>query len=162
MSYTSKTRKVLCGYCSTEIKEVNLGNHCKNVHGKPKLIKIQKLLFAFSETQQSKKSTHGDDSSKMDVVETAAAANNLCFDSDVVDVPKKSACVDLIHLATSCHISEQDGKLDSIISELDTLNLKIPDTLGSDINVIRSKLDVTTVHLSSASKTKPSSDSSEK
>ena len=112
--------------------------------------------------QQSKKSTHGDDSSKMHDVETAAAADNLCFDSDVVDVPKKSACVDPDTSDTSCHISEQDGKLDSIISELNRLNLKIPDTLGSDINVIRSKHDVTTVHLSSASKTKPASDSSGK
>ena len=135
-----------CGYCSTEIKEVNLGNHCKNVHGKPKLIKGQKLMFAFSETQPSKKSTHGDDSSKMDVVETAAAADNLCFDSGVVDVPKKSACDDPDTSDTSCHISEQDGKFDSIISELNKLNLKIPDTMESD---------VTAVHLSSASETKP-------
>ena len=34
--------------------------------------------------------------------------------------------------------------------------------MGSDINVIRSKLDLTEDHLSSASKTKPASDSSEK
>ena len=85
----------------------------------------------------------------------------MCFDSDIVDIPKKSACVDADTSDTSCHISKQDGKLDSI-SELNKLNLKIPDTLGSDINVIRSKLDVTAVHLSSASKPKPASDSSEK
>ena len=78
------------------------------MHGKPKLIKGQKLLFAFSEMQQLKKSTNGDDSSKMDVVETAAAADNLCFDSDVVDVPKKSSI--LIH-PIHRQISEHDGTL---------------------------------------------------
>ena len=53
-------------------------------------------------------------------------------------VLKTSACVNPDTSDTSCHISEQEGKLDSIISELNKLNLKIPDTLGSDINVIRS------------------------
>ena len=43
--YASKTRKVLCGYCSKEWREANLEAHCKNVHGKPKLIKGEQNIL---------------------------------------------------------------------------------------------------------------------
>ena len=63
--YASKTRKVLCGYCSKEWREANLEAHCKNVHGKPKLIKGEQNILKtnyFSRTTKKGVDTTIDDS----------------------------------------------------------------------------------------------------
>ena len=42
--YRSKKAVTKCGYCSLEVKEENLENHCKTVHKKPKLAAGQRTL----------------------------------------------------------------------------------------------------------------------
>ena len=42
--YKSKKAVTKCGYCSQDIKEENLENHCKTVHKKPKLAAGQRTL----------------------------------------------------------------------------------------------------------------------
>ena len=42
--YMSKKAVTKCGYCSQDIKEENLENHCKTVHKKPKLAAGQRTL----------------------------------------------------------------------------------------------------------------------
>ena len=34
-------KKLKCGYCSKEMLDDNLKQHCKEVHGKSKLVKVQ-------------------------------------------------------------------------------------------------------------------------
>ena len=49
--YLSKTKKSKCGYCSKEMLDDNLKQHCKEVHEKAKLVKGQKTL-TFSTTHE--------------------------------------------------------------------------------------------------------------
>ena len=46
-----KTKKSKCGYCSKEMLDDNLKQHCKEVHGKAKLVKDQETLTS-SPTQE--------------------------------------------------------------------------------------------------------------
>ena len=43
-------KKLKCGYCSKEMLDGNLKQHCKEVHGKAKLVKGQ-MTWTFSTTQ---------------------------------------------------------------------------------------------------------------
>ena len=46
-----KTKKSKCGYCLKEMLDDNLKQHCKEVHGKAKLVKDQETLTS-SPTQE--------------------------------------------------------------------------------------------------------------
>ena len=49
--YLSKTKKSKCDYCSKEMLDHNLKQHCKEVRGKAKLVKGQKTL-TFTATRE--------------------------------------------------------------------------------------------------------------
>ena len=49
--YLSKTKKSKCDYCSKEMLDHNLKQHCMQVQGKVKLVKGQKTL-TFTPTQE--------------------------------------------------------------------------------------------------------------
>ena len=54
--YLSKTKKSKCDYCSKEMLDHSLKQHCKEMHGKAKLVKGQKTLtFNATEEEPPKK-----------------------------------------------------------------------------------------------------------
>ena len=79
--YLSKTKKSKCGYCSKEMLDDNLKQHCKEVHEKAKLVKGQKTL-TFSTTQEEpQKKAKGDNgenlSSSYSAVQLKESANSV-------------------------------------------------------------------------------------
>ena len=110
--FPSKTRKVLCGYCSVDMKEVNLTTHCKTVHGKPKLIKGEKDISLFWSKSNSKRAdTRTEDQTPAFVPGTSAVDSVEPYDEAV----SKDAADNL----------SDDNKLDTIISKLHHLDLKL-------------------------------------
>ena len=45
-------KKLKCGYCSKEMLDDNLKQHCKEVHGKSKLVKGQ-MTWTFRKTRKT-------------------------------------------------------------------------------------------------------------
>ena len=55
--YLSKTKKLKYGYCSKEMLDDDLNQHCREVQGNAKLMKDQKTLtFSITQEELPKKS----------------------------------------------------------------------------------------------------------
>ena len=119
--YLTKTKKnkKQNGYCSKEMLDDNLKQYCKEVHGKAKLVKVQKTL-TFSTTQKEPpkkgKIDNGEslDSScsAVQLKESASTANTLNIES--VSKSENSAKLSIVIALSSETLSDDENGRSSI------------------------------------------------
>ena len=85
--YLSKTKKSKCGYCSKEMLDDNLKQHCKEVHEKAKLVKGQKTLtFSTTHEELPKKKVKSD------------SGENLNFSYSAVQLEESASSVNTLNI----------------------------------------------------------------
>ena len=125
----NKTKKSKCGYCSKEIPDDNLKQHCKEVHEKPKLVTGQKTL-AFSTTQEEPqkkaKSDNGENlSSSYSAVQLEESTNSVNT-LNIESISKSENSAKSIASSSETSSADENGrKLNMILSEMSKLNSKL-------------------------------------
>ena len=114
--YKSKKAVTKCGYCSVEIKEENLENHCKSVHKKPKLAAGQRTLDSLFKTSS--------------IADTAVPVDNNTADPSSPPPSKVLAFVSEDFSSVPSKLEDISNTLSALKSSIDSLQAnKIPDSV---------------------------------
>ena len=135
--YPSKTKTSLCGYCGKSMLDNSLGQHCRDVHGKTKLVKGQKTL-SFTPFSGSKCKNSRNDSYESQV-DTDGATQEHSSISENISLEKRPNEVNVTAICSSSYVttnsssnvsSTVDQKLDLILGKLSSLDLKFSGAVG--------------------------------
>ena len=96
--YKSKSAITKCGYCTLEIKEENLENHCKTAHKKLKLEAGQGIIDRIIKTNVLKK-TPTIDNATIDIDPTPSKSQKLI---DVQDIYDENQSTDITAFKICC------------------------------------------------------------
>ena len=159
--FRSRTKLSKCGYCGDEMLDDNLKTHCKNVHGKPKLVKGQQTIAFRSKNDEPKtkqKKTNEDEctasadgSSNDCLMSTTTMDEDFSFPPTADDPAKADDDSPDKSISTST-VSKLDSINDPLISTTTTMDEDIgfppiadnnsPDSPDKSISIsIVSKLD---------------------
>ena len=135
--YPSKTKTSLCEYCGKSMLDNSLGQHCRDVHGKTKLVKGQKTL-SFTPFSGSKCKNSRNDSYESQVdtdgatQEHSSVSENTFLEKRPNEVNVTAVCSSSYVTTNSCSnvSSTVDQKLDLILRQLSSLDLKFSGAVG--------------------------------